>query len=189
MQGERWRREECWGANVWAIVCVKQYVEVYMSAILIFIIVVSILAFWNIDAYVRNKNRFPMLREIFKLHIREQDHRAYKFFVYFSILLLCVFVYSIYTSNQYVEWVSLYISDVVLAAFFVVGLINYVFRMYIACISYGKNYSKNIIYVWDLWSIGVKDCVSSRQKIILFLLNMLILMLFVIYFVINNGMR
>ncbi len=153
-----------------------------MSAILVFIIVVSILVFWNIDAYVRKKNRFPIVREIFELHVREQDYRAYRFFIFFAIIMLCVFMYTIYTSSQYFEWLSTYFKDVVLVMLFVFGLINYIFRMYVTSILYREDYLGNIIYVWDVWSIGIKHCVSLRQKIILGFLNAFIFILIIIYF-------
>ena len=71
----------------------------------------------------------------------------------------------------------LYVKDIVLTMLFVTGLVNYIFRMHVACVLYRKKYSENIIYVWDVWRITIKNCASLSEKVILFMLNVFIFIL------------
>ena len=152
-----------------------------MVSILILIMVVSILIFWNIDAHIRKKNRFPTVRGIFKLHIRKEDYRAFMFFVYFSVVLLGVLLYSVYTSIKIdkLEW--FFLNEILIVFIFVFSLMNYVYRLYMASDLYGDNLSNKIIHVWDVWSVGIRDCRTKKNKVILLMLDVFIIVLAVIY--------
>ncbi len=156
-----------------------------MVSILILIMVVSILVFWNIDAHIRKKNRFPTVREIFKLYIRKEDYRAFKFFVYFSVVLLGVFLYSVYTSIKLdkLEWFSL--NEILIVFIFVFALMNYVYRLYMASYLYGDSFSNKITHIWNVWSVGIRKCRTKKNKVILIILDVFIIILTVIYFLLT----
>ncbi len=149
-----------------------------MVSILILIMVISILIFWNIDAYIRAKNRLPTVRDIFNLHIRNEDYRAFMFFVYFSVVLLGILLYSVYTAIRLgkLEWFSL--DEILMVFIFVFSLMNYIYRLYMASDLYGDNLSNKIKHVWDVWSVGIKKSRSTKDKIILLILDVLILIFF-----------
>lgn len=156
-----------------------------MGALLIALIIGSILVFWNFNSLIESCDKNDGLKNFFNLNIRKDEKGV---FLFLFFLFICFFFYGGFSlflkPDKFLYDVKNYFSDVLLVFLFLSMLINYLIRSFIMG---WDSKSKDKKYVWDVWSISVKNYKGERSARVLCFSNMVSLMFF-LFFVIAKLM-
>lgn len=150
-----------------------------MTAILLALMVGSIVAFWNVDSYIRAHREMPSWKEFWRVHVGDSNRRAYYFFIALAFFFLILGIFDVVTTplNSLTRWIRDSGVEVVWILVFVSGLANYVVRTLILRRRRDAMPDKGEIYVWDSWTVRKRDCATPGESRALKYVNALVAIL------------